>query len=312
MPQGDQARGRAALKGIVPPVLTPMTDDGRIDHESLASLVRWLVDRGVHGIWVMGTTGEFTAFDVEERAAAVATAVQAARGKVPVVANVGDASTRLAVQHARRAAEAGADAIALLPPYYYPNSQEELLRHYRTVRSAVDLPLLIYNFPQMVKVRLEVSAVLALAEEGTVIGVKDSQNDLEWFRQVVLGTRERGLDFRGFLGTRGLVDAGLQIGAVGAIPGGSNIAPSACVAIYDAVQRKDYAAAAAAQERFLQAERVAQVARMDGRSASLAAMKAVLVHLGVIRTPRAMEPILPLTPGEMAEIGRLVPQLPLG
>ena len=135
------------------------------------------------------------------------TCVEAAGGRVLVVANVGDCSTKLAVDHARRAAAAGADALALTPPYYYLNSQGELVEHFRAVRTAVDLPLLVYNIPQTVKTQFEVATVLSLAEEGTVVGMKDSQNDLDWDRTLIAGLREREVPFRLFLGTRSLIDA---------------------------------------------------------------------------------------------------------
>ena len=120
----------SALHGIVPPIVTPLTPDGEVDHRSLASAGRFLLASGVHGIWAAGTTGEFPCFTAGERAEIVQTCVEAAGGRVPVVANVGDCSTKLAVDHARRAAAAGADALALTPPYYYLNSQGELMDHF--------------------------------------------------------------------------------------------------------------------------------------------------------------------------------------
>ena len=181
------------------------------------------------------------------------TCVAAAGGRVPVVANVGDCSTKLAVDHARRAAAAGADALALTPPYYYLNSQGELMDHFRAVRTAVDLPLLVYNIPQTVKTQFEVATVLSLAEEGTVVGMKDSQNDLDWDRTLIAGLRERDVPFRLFLGTRSLIDAGMLLGACGAIPGTANVTPAWSVAAYEAAARGDFATAAQWQERLLTA-----------------------------------------------------------
>src|SRR5579875_1637861 len=139
------------LHGIIPPILTPLTDEEEVDHASLRRLVTYLLDQGVHGIWVTGTTGEFPCFDQAEREAIVRTVVETVGGRVPVIAGIGDASTRLAIQHGRAAWRAGADAVALTAPYYYVNSQEELLDHFRAVRAAVDLPLMVYNIPQNVK-----------------------------------------------------------------------------------------------------------------------------------------------------------------
>src|SRR5262245_16053592 len=111
----------SSLHGIVPPALTPLNDDETIDQRSLAALLDYLIAEGVHGLWICGTTGEFACLDGAQRAAAIRIAVQTADGRVPVVANVGDGSTTLAIANARAAAEAGADALALTPPYYYSN-----------------------------------------------------------------------------------------------------------------------------------------------------------------------------------------------
>src|SRR5947209_4497720 len=184
--------------GIFTPLITPIGDGEAPDLESLAQLVRFQIDNGVHGLWAMGTSAEFASFDVDERAAAIATVVQTAGGRVPVIANVSDASTRMAIRHAERAAQAGANAIAATPPYYYPHSQDELLTHYRAIHAAVDLPLYVYNIPQTVRVKVELPTALTLAGEGTVAGIKDSQNDLEYFRQLCLFTRQREVPFVAF------------------------------------------------------------------------------------------------------------------
>lgn len=300
------------LRGIYPPILTPLLPDESIDHTSLARLVNYLIDQGVHGIWVMGTTGEFASFDEREREAAVVTVVETVRGRVPVVANVGDASTRLAIRHARAARRAGADALALLPPYYYPSSQDELLAHFRAVRGAVDLPLLAYNIPQTVKTRIDVATILTLVQEGTICGWKDSQNDLDWFRQAVVGCRQRGVAAAGFLGTRILIDAGIAVGAAGAIPGIANVAPAACVATYEAAARGDFATAATHQERVMAATALAGTPRGGSpNAANLAAMKAALVHLGVIAHPTVTRPLRPLTAEESERVKALVAELRL-
>ena len=162
------------LRGIFPPILTPLTPDERVDRASLKSLVSWLVDEGVHGIWALGTTAEFPCLDADERQAALEATVEAVAGRVPVVANVSDCSTGLAIRHGRVAQRVGVDAIALTPPYYYPHSMDEMLAHYRAMREAIDLPLLVYNIPQTVKVKMDVTTTLKLAEEGTIVGIKDS------------------------------------------------------------------------------------------------------------------------------------------
>lgn len=291
------------LHGIFPPIVTPLTADDDVDHASLSRLVEYLLGQGVHGIWATGTTGEFPCFSQGEREGVVRTVVETVRGRVPVIVGIGDASTKLAIEHGKAALRQGADAVALTPPYYYVNSQDELADHFRAVRAAVDLPLLVYNIPQTVKARMEVPTVLALAQEGIVVGVKDSQNDLDWFRMVMTGVAERGLDFRGFLGTRILIDAGRIVGAHGAIPGTSNIVAADCVAIYNAANAGDWATADRHTRRTMDVQKITNLARGSATSSSFSGMKAVLTSLGVLATARVRAPLRSVTPEEQQKIG---------
>ena len=293
--------------GIFPPILTPLHEDQRVDHESLASLVDYLIGEGVHGIWAMGTTGEFACFDGDEREAAIATTVKATRGRVPVIANVGDASTLLTIQHARRAVKAGAQAIAATPPYYYPNNQTELESFYRQIASAVNVPLLVYHIPQTVKVKVDPPFIRRLANDGVIVGLKDSQNDLEWFRKVLVDAKQDGIDLRCFLGTTGLIDATVYMGGAGAIPGISNVTASACAAAYEAARSGDAASAARHQERVLAAASLGGV--VQGASpigSNFASMKAVLVARGVIKTATCRAPFRTPTPEEAAKAVEVV------
>jgi 4-hydroxy-tetrahydrodipicolinate synthase len=290
------------LQGIVPPTLTPLNEDETVDTRSLASLLEYLLAEGVHGLWLCGTTGEFAGLDAEQRAAAVRTAVEVAGGRVPIVVNVGDASLTLAIRHARAAVEAGADALALTPPYYYSNNQVELLDHFRAMRAAVDLPLLVYNIPQTVKVKLDVSTMVTLANEGTVVGLKDSQNDLDWFRSVLVATREAAPGLRAFLGTRALIDAAVLIGGAGSIPGISNIYPRWCVECHEAAVRGDWAAAAGWQEKVMAGSAVTTGGAGSPTAQSLGGMKAVLQAEGIIAGRRLTAPLHTLTDAEAERV----------
>lgn len=264
-------------------------------------LVSFQIDSGVAGLWVMGTTSEFASFDEDERAAVVQTAVRAAAGRVPIVVNISDASTRLAIRHARRAALLGADAIAATPPYYYPHSQDEVLSHFRVIRDAVALPVFIYNIPQTVRVRVELSTATTLAAEGTVVGIKDSQNDLEWFRQLAIFTRDRRIDFSLFAGTRYLIDAAVLAGATGAIPSIANAFPDLCVSIFRLAMGGNFAAAANIEARIIEIENLSGLAAGGSRNAAIISfLKTILHRRGVIESPAMTAPLRPLG-GEEAE-----------
>ncbi|MHB1133803.1 MAG: dihydrodipicolinate synthase family protein [Chloroflexota bacterium] len=303
----------SSVRGIFPPTLTPMNEDESVDIASTKKLVEFLIANGVHGIWAMGTTGEFASFDERERARALEATVEAAAGRVPVIANVADCSTRLAIRHGQMAQAAGVDAIAATPPYYFANSQDELLTHFRKLREAIDLPLFLYNIPQTVKVKTDVATALKLGEEGVIVGLKDSQNDLDWFRQVTVGAKARGIELRCFLGTRFLIDSAQQIGAVGSIPSLANLVPAACVQAYEAAQQGDWATAAKHQERVMAAEAVTKVAKGGCMNAAvMGTMKTVLMKQGIIATDVLSSPLRHLAPAEVEALEALVAKMELG
>ena len=297
-------------------MLTPLDADERVDETSLRRLVDFLVGAGVHGIWAMGTTGEFAGIAEAERARAIQATVEEVAGRVPVIANIGDSSTGLALRHARHAVEAGADALALTPPHYYPHSMDEMLTHFRAVKEGFpDLPLLVYNIPQTVKVKMSVATTLQLAREGTVQGIKDSQNDLRWFRMLAVAIRGDGLEdqFRLFLGTRILIDAALVIGAHGAIPATSNVAPAAAAEAWEAAVRGDFTESARAQEVVMRYEDLAGVARGGSPdAASYSSMKNILCDWGIIDSARLMRPLRDFSEDEVTELRRRLQMLPHG
>jgi 4-hydroxy-tetrahydrodipicolinate synthase len=298
------------MEGIFTPLVTPITADESPDLASLERLVRWQVECGVHGLWAMGTSAEFASFDEAERASAIGTIVQATGGLVPVIANVSDASTRLAIRHATRARAAGADAIAATPPYYYPHSQDELLAHYAAIREAVDLPLFIYNIPQTVRTRVELVTAETLAAQGIAAGIKDSQNDLEWFRQLALFTRSRNLSFTAFAGTRHLIDAAVLAGATGAIPSIANAFPELCVDVYESARSGDFGHAAGVEGRIIGIERLAGQTKLGSRNAAtLGFIKAVLADRGIIATAGLTLPLREPAEAEREEMAAAVRRL---
>jgi 4-hydroxy-tetrahydrodipicolinate synthase len=297
-------------------MVTPLAADERVDVASLRRLVDFLVGAGVHGIWSMGTTGEFAALPEAERARGVEATIDQVAGRVPVIANIGDSSTGLALRHARNAVSAGAEVLALTPPHYYLHSMDEMLTHYRTLKQAFpDQPPLIYNIPQTVKVKMSVPTTLQLAREGTCQGIKDSQNDLRWFRVMSQAIRADGLEdqFRMFLGTRILIDTAVVVGACGAIPATSNVAPAAAAESWEAAVRGDFALAGRAQEVVMRFEELSEVARGGSPdAASFASMKSILCEWGIIDDARLSRPLRSYGEEELVELRRRLQDLPHG
>jgi 4-hydroxy-tetrahydrodipicolinate synthase len=280
------------LHGIVPPMCTPLTDDGEVDLPSVHMLVEYLLAGGVHGIFALGSTGEFAALTNRQRQTLLEAVVAAVQGRVPVLAGIMDTSTARCVEHGLAAREAGVDAVVLASIYYFRPSQAEIVAHFRAVKAAVELPLLAYDVPTAVNVKLELPTITQLAEEGVIAGLKDSSGAAEAFRRVLLATR--GSDFRIFTGSELIVDTCLRMGAHGSVPGLANVFPAEYVRIYDLARAGDWDAAAAIQERLLACfyELITQGdARYSASASALGGFKTGLKLRGAIRSTRVGEPL---------------------
>ncbi len=238
-----------ALHGIIPPMCTPLTEDGEIDAPSVRRLVDHLIDGGVHGIFVLGSSGEFALLTDRQKKLLLHETVSAAQGRVPILAGILDTSTNRCIDNARTAQDAGVDALVLACVYYHRNSQAEIMDHFRAVRAAVDLPLIAYDVPATVNVKLDLKTLKKLHEEGVIDGVKDSSGAVEQFRHLILSMR--GTDFRVFTGSELIVDSCLQMGAHGSVPGLGNIFPAEYVQIYNWAMSGEWDKAAQLQERLL-------------------------------------------------------------
>jgi 4-hydroxy-tetrahydrodipicolinate synthase len=235
------------LSGVLVALASPMTREGEVDEPGVARLVEHVVGGGVHGLLALGSTGETASLDEPSRRKLLAATVREVRGRVPVFCGV--AQTELSVTRAEIAAAAklGADAALVAPPYYYLTDQPGVLAFYREVADGAELPVFIYNIPQLTKVLAEPATVATLAREGTVQGMKDSSRDFEYFESVLLATRDLP-GFRLFTGSDSMLLASLAVGGAGTICGAANVAPSLVVRIYDEYMRGDIEAARRSQD----------------------------------------------------------------
>lgn len=297
------------LRGVHVPAVTPLTADEQVDTTSLTRLVDFLLAGGVDGIWLLGTSGEFSALDPASRARAASSAVDHVRGRLPVTVNVSESGTSRARALAREAAACGADALALTPPYYFPHSDDEIRRHYELVKEAApELPLLAYNIPSMTKVAVSEQALVSLAGSGVLAGLKDTSNDLQWFRRVATAIRDSGEapSFGLLLGTRTLLDIASDVGATGVVPAIANVAPRASRLAFWSAHDVDPAAKTEALTEMTNFESLAGLIRDGSRNAAtLATIKTVLHHWGVLDQPTVSSPLRQLTPEEAAMVRHL-------
>lgn len=236
------------LRGIIPPVVTPFTNDQELDLAKLKAHVDWQIECGVHGIFVLGTTGEFYALDEKEKQTVVATAVAHCRGRSPVFAGTGAETTREVVRLTKMAEKEGADGVSVITPYFIKPSQAELFDHFRKVAESTKLPVVLYNNPgTCAGLSIEPDTVARLAELPNVVGIKDSSGDLQNTIEILRNTSR---DKFGVLNGRDtLILAALQAGVQGAIPASCNIAPELCVGLYESFAKGDLTAAREFQAR---------------------------------------------------------------
>jgi 4-hydroxy-tetrahydrodipicolinate synthase len=297
------------LKGIVPPVVTPIDVAGSVDGGSLNRLVEYLLAGGVHGLFVLGSSGEAASLDAGERASVVRTVVRAAAGRVPVLVGVIDTSTRRVFEYVEMAKTLGADAVVALATYYYRTNQAEMLDLFRTIARRSSLPVVAYNLPQIVGVSMEAATVAQLAGEGTIRGIKDSSPDLSVTREMVLAVRDI-VGFSVMTGVELAVDVAVAMGMAGAVPGLANVAPRPYVDIYDHVRGGEFNQARVIQERLIALYAIIRQGR-SGQSYSAAALsgfKAGLKLLGVIATSRMHEPMQGLTTEEEQRVKAIMQQ----
>lgn len=300
------------IKGVIVPMVTPLNPDETVDVGSLRRLVNYLIDSGVHGLWASGTTGEFANLPDSERVRAMEATVDETAGRVPVICNISGASTGVSVALANEVRELGMDGAALTPPYYYPDSQDELADHYRYAQDRIGLPLWVYNIPQTVKTVVEPGTIATLAAEGTVVGVKDSSGAGEPLAQLNALCAQGDISLLRFLGTVFRVTSAGAVGVHGVIPGIANLVPSVCARGWEAGEAGDAETTRECDAMLIAAQKVGAVARGGGaNAASFGGMKAALKHLGVIDHDVTTRPFRQLTDDEKAEIPPILEELGL-
>lgn len=277
---------RVSFGGIVPPLCTPFTASYEVDVPSLQRLIRFQLDAGVHGLFVLGSTGEAVFLTDDQREQVIEVTVRTVAGQVPVFAGIIDTTTAPSIDHARVAAQLGADALVMTAPFYARTSQPEILEHFRLVRSITALPLVAYEIPSAVHASIHVKTIIQLAEEGTIAALKDSSEDEARFRSILLSTRHVS-GFSVFTGSELVCDAALMFGAHGVVPGLGNVDPDGYIRLWEAARAGDWDTARKEQERLFRLFAIVDVGSADrmGRGASAyGAFKTGLMLRGVIET----------------------------
>ena len=290
------------LKGIVPPLLTPLLTPDSLDVESLERLLDHVIGGGVHGVFILGTTGEGPALGLSLAKDVIVRTATALRGRVPLLVGVTHASTSDSLELARAAADAGADGVVTAGPCYFPIAPGELADWARNYAAASPLPMFLYNMPSHAHVRFDETTVLKLAGDSpNIVGLKDSSGELMYLHGLVRSVLPVRPDFTLMIGPEELTPEAVLFGVHGGVSGGANLFPALYVEGYRAAVAGEVAAMRQVHTRVLDLSRRLYSLGAYGASSYLCGIKCAASELGLMRNVLAA----PYRPFEGAQRERI-------
>ncbi|HSB04663.1 MAG TPA: 4-hydroxy-tetrahydrodipicolinate synthase [Thermodesulfobacteriota bacterium] len=233
-------------KGIIPAMVTPITSDGKINVGALRKLTNYLIGGGVHGLFPVGSQGEFYGLTFDEKKKVIETVVEETRGRVPVYAGTGAITTREAIALTQMAEAAGVTAVSVLTPFFIHPNETELFEFYSAVAKSTRLPVLLYNNPGRTGVNISANFVVRASKIENIVGIKDSSGDLTLTAEYI---RRTGETFSVLAGRDTLIYGTLCYGGKGAIAATANVAPKIIVEIYESFMAGDMKRSLEAQFR---------------------------------------------------------------
>jgi 4-hydroxy-tetrahydrodipicolinate synthase len=235
------------LRGSITALVTPVRD-GRLDEDAFRAFVEWQIAEGSNGLVPVGTTGESPTLSHAEHKRVVEICIEVSRGRVPVIAGAGSNNTAEAIDLARHAEKAGADAVLIVTPYYNKPNQEGLYQHYKAINDAIGIPIVIYNIPPRSVIDMSVETMARLFKLKNIVGVKDATGKID---RISLQREAMGPDFIQLSGDDGTALAVMAHGGHGCISVTSNVAPKLLSEFQAACMGGDYATALAYQDRLM-------------------------------------------------------------
>ena len=290
--------GNFVPRGIIPPIVTPFTSEGKVDYDKLRNMVDFLIDNGVHGLFPMGTTGEFYAVTDDEYREILKTVKEQANGRVPVYGGASHITTRGVIRLLKICEEVSVDAVSVLTPMFISQTQDELYNFYKTIAESTDLPIIMYNNKPKTNVTIKPETVARLADIDNIVAVKDSTGDMTNAAEYIRLTRDND-NFHVLMGRDTLIHAALCYGATGAIASCANVAPRICADIYDKFMAGDLQGSLEAQYK------VAPLRIACGMGTFPAVIKEGLEQQG-IHVGKCLDPIAELKPEEKKKLHQVL------
>lgn len=226
------------LEGIIVPLVTPLINNNQLDIDGLNNLIEHVVKNGVHGIFILGTTGEAQSLSMKLREEMIKETSRILKGRLPLLVGISDTSISDSAMLAQKAYEAGAYAVVATPPYYFATGQPELIEYFENLVSLLPLPLFLYNMPVHTKVTFDPVTIKKIAENKNVIGFKDSSANGTYLQTVMHIMREKPA-FMIFVGPEEMTPEMVLMGASGGVNGGANLFPKLYVELYNAAKSQN-------------------------------------------------------------------------
>jgi dihydrodipicolinate synthase/N-acetylneuraminate lyase len=294
-------------KGIYPPMVTPLSGRDELDRAGLERLIEHLIAGGVHGIFLLGTTGEAPGLSYRLRRELIERACAQVAGRVPVLVGVTDTAVVEALNVSAFAAKQGASALVVAPPYYFPNSQPELDEYIHHLAPELPLPLFLYNMPSHTKTTLELDTVRRAMDLPNLVGLKDSSGNMTYFHQLLRLQRELRPDWSLLVGPEELLGESVLLGGHGGVCGGANLFPRLYVALYEAAAARDAARVAELHAKVIHISATLYRVGHHG-SAIIKGLKCALNLSGICDDYMA-EPFHRFREPAREEVGRLLEEL---
>jgi len=293
------------LHGIIPPVITPLTPRGELDPAGLERLLEHIIAGGVHGLFILGSTGEGPAIGPRRQRQMIEESCRIVRRRIPVLVGISSAALDRSIELADIACAAGADYLVSAPPCYFNCGMPEVIDFFESLAARTRLPLLLYNMPSMTKVNITPATVAALARNPRIAGYKDSSGNMCELHEVIqmLGDRQ---DFSIFVGPEELLGEAVLFGADGGVSGGANLTPQLFVRMYDAARKGDAAEMRECQRLIYRQRRIYSLGRFQ--SSMIKGVKSALSLRGIC-SDTMVEPFHRFDAAEKRKVGEILRQL---
>jgi len=274
----NEENRRTKFHGIIPPLVTPLIHRDQLDIDGTKKLLSHVIKGGVHGIFILGTTGEAPSLSYRLRRDFIRLVCEEVRQTIPVLVGITDTSIVESLALAEVAKDAGADATVLTTPYYFPAGQTELIQYVESVVADAPLPLMLYNMPSMTKVWFDVETLSKLTNQAKIVGIKDSSGDMDYFKEI-LKLKKLRPDWSILIGPEHLTSQAIALGGNGGVNGGANIFPELFAAMYQAAITADSAQLTILNQQIQELQQIYSVGKYASRF--IKATKSSLSILGI-------------------------------